>query len=67
MRRPPQDGQKPRRLHEKGTRRSWPQSSQCRRRKPQGEDAATQEGAEFLLDEVRRRPLAGSRPGEEGL
>ena len=34
MRWPPQLGQKPRRLHEKGTRRSKPQSSQCRRKKP---------------------------------
>jgi hypothetical protein len=32
-----------------------------------GEDAAAQEGADLLLDEVRRRPLAGSRPSQERL
>jgi hypothetical protein len=36
MRRPPQLGQKPRRLHEKGRRRSQPQSSQCRRKGTSG-------------------------------
>jgi hypothetical protein len=35
IRRPPHDdGQKPRRSHEKATRRPWPQSSQYTRRKP---------------------------------
>src|SRR4029450_3908120 len=32
-----------------------------------GEDAAAQEGAELLLDEVRSGALASSRAGEEGL
>jgi hypothetical protein len=32
-----------------------------------GEDAAAEEGAELLLDETRRRPIAVSGAGEEGL
>jgi len=34
IRRPPQEGQNPRPLHEKATRRSWPQPSQCTRMNP---------------------------------
>lgn len=34
MRRPPQDGKKPRPLHENATRRSWPQASQWTRVNP---------------------------------
>jgi len=34
MRRAPQEGQNPRRLHEKATSFSWPQSSQRKRTKP---------------------------------
>ena len=34
MRRAPQEGQKPRRLHENATSFSWPHSLQCRRRNP---------------------------------
>ena len=36
-------------------------------KKAVGEDAAAQEGAEIVLDEVRRGALASPRPGEEGL
>jgi len=32
-----------------------------------GEDAAAEERPELALDEARRRPLAGLRPGQEGL
>ena len=62
MRRPPQDGQKPRPLQENGTRRSWPQTAQRTRRKPKAR--IPQRGSpELALHEARevRAGLAGRR------
>jgi hypothetical protein len=57
MRRPPHDGQKPRRLQLKASSLSWPHSPQRSRRKPWGQDAAFEEGVELVLDEPRQLAL----------
>ena len=67
MRRAPHDGQKPRRLQEKATSLSCPQSPQRRRKKPWARTAAFEERVELVLDELRQVG-AGSvfGLGEEG-
>jgi hypothetical protein len=54
MRRAPQEGQKPRRLHENATSFSWPHSLQRRRRNPCARIAAGEEGIELGFDKVRQ-------------
>lgn len=72
MRRPPQEGQKPLRLHENATSRSWPHASQCTRREQAklasvGQDAALEVGADLALHEASDGGADRSRVLEEWL
>ena len=63
----PHDGQKPRRLQEKATSLSWPQSPQRSRRKPWARTAAFEEGVELVLHKLRQVGAgSGFGLGEEG-
>ena len=52
MRRAPQEGQKPRRLHEKATSFSWPHSLQRRRRNPCARMPHCEECIELIFDKL---------------
>ena len=60
-------GCKPRRLQLNATSLSWPQSPQCKRRKPWARTAAFEEGVELVLHELQQvGPGSVFGLGEEG-
>jgi hypothetical protein len=67
MRRVLHEGQMPRPLREKATRKSWPHSGQRARAKPIGQDAALPIAPELALHVARYRvPIAFTRQREVG-
>ena len=66
MRRPPQEGQKPRRLHEEGDEAIVAAGVAVEPKEAVGEDSTVEEGTQLTFDEARHAPLLNTCITEPG-